>query len=180
MNIKITTANEHENSSKESKKNPAPEYSTEAYEKALKIAGERAENQRLEIKALKEKIEDLQTILRNQTEQNDSLKQRYEAACVANLELQKEVIKMHHCEQTRRAEATSANEDPCADCDERDDCCADEENADEFTIEAIEAEAIEPALAVSELQGEVDALKYCFDSMLRWLLGTSDQKEQKD
>ena len=173
MNIKITTANEPENNSKESKKNTAPEYSTEAYEKALKIAGERAENQRLEIKALKEKIEDLQTILRNQTEQNDSLKQRYEAACVANIELQKEVIKMRHCEQTRRAEATSANEDPCSDCKDRDYCYQDKD-ADEFEIEEeISLEEL-PELTVAELSGEIEALHYCIHALLSWVFDKQD------
>ena len=161
MKIEIRSSDTNESNDKK-------EFTLEAYEKALSSAKER-------IKNLTAEVEELHGFVRRQTELYDNLKQKYDTACVANIELQKEVIK-----QTRRAEATSANEDPCADCDERDDCCADEENADEFTIEAIEAEAIEPALAVSELQGEVDALKYCFDSMLRWLLGTSDRKEQKD
>ena len=173
MNIKITTANEPDNNGKENKKNPAPEYSTEAYEKALKIAGERAENQRLEIKALKEKIEDLQTVLRNQTEQNDSLKQRYEAACVANLELQKEVIKMHHYEQTRRAEATSANEDPCADCEECDSCYLDKEEDDFEAEEEISLEEL-PELTVAELSGEIEALHYCIHALLSWVFDKQD------
>lgn len=169
MNIKITTANEPENNSKESKKNLAPEYSTEAYEKALKIAGERAENQRLEIKALKEKIEDLQTILRNQTEQNDSLKQRYEAACVANLELQKEVIK-----QSTKADASSnTEEDPCSDCEDRVYCYQDKD-ADEYEIEEeISLEEL-PELTVAELSGEIEALHYCIHTLLSWVFDKED------
>ena len=168
MNIKITTANEPENNSKESKKNPATEYSKEAYEKALKIAGERAENQRLEIKALKEKIEDLQTILRNQTEQNDSLKQRYEAACVANLELQKEVIK-----QSAKAELSPDGEDPCSDCEDREYCYQDKD-ADEFEIEEeISLEEL-PELTVAELSGEIEALHYCIHALLSWVFDKED------
>lgn len=168
MNIKITTANEHENNSKESKKNPTPEYSKEAYEKALKIAGERAENQRLEIKALKEKIEDLQTVLRNQTEQNDSLKQRYEAACVANLELQKEVIK-----QTTKTESSPDEEDPCSDCEDRVYCYQDKD-ADEYEIEEeISLEEL-PELTVAELSGEIEALHYCINALLSWVFDKED------
>lgn len=168
MNIKITTANEPENNSKESKKNPTPEYSKEAYEKALKIAGERAENQRLEIKALKEKIEDLQTVLRNQTEQNDSLKQRYEAACIANLELQKEVIK-----QTAKAESSPDEEDPCSDCEDRDYCYQDKD-ADEYEIEEeISLEEL-PELTVAELSGEIEALHYCIHALLSWVFDKED------
>lgn len=145
------------------------EITKEAYEKALKIAGERAENQRLEIKALKEKIEDLQTILRNQTEQNDSLKQRYEAACIANLELQKEVIK-----QSTKADASSSTEeDPCSDCEDRDYCYQDKD-ADEFEIEEeISLEEL-PELTVAELSGEIEALHYCIHALLSWVFNKED------
>lgn len=163
MNIKITATNEPENNSKESKSNPAPEYSKEAYEKALKIAVDRSENQKSEIKALKETIEDLQTIIRNQTEQNDSLKQRYEAACVANLELQKEVIK-----QKAKADEDSINENPCANCEECNSCYPDKEEDDFEAEEEISLEEL-PELTVAELCGEINALHYCIHSLLSWV-----------
>ena len=134
-----------------------------AYEKALKIAVDRSENQKSEIKALKETIEDLQTIIHNQTEQNDSLKQRYEAACVANLELQKEVIK-----QKAKADGDSINENPCANCEECGSCYPDKEEDDFEAEEEISLEEL-PELTVAELSGEIEALHYCIHSLLSWV-----------